>query len=246
MLLEVKNLTAYRDSIPIVRSVSFHVNEGESVAILGANGAGKTTLIESIIGIISEKTGEVRFKGKDITRLNSEEIVKRGISLVPQGREIFSTLSVKDNLLLGAYTRFGRESMASIKETLEEVYGLFPILKEREKQLAGTLSGGEQQMLAIGRALMAKPTLLLLDEPSLGLAPQIRAKIFSSLEELHKKGITLLLVEQNTFYALRITERAYVMETGRLVMEGKSEEIAKDPEVIRAYLGREYREKWER
>jgi branched-chain amino acid transport system ATP-binding protein len=222
--------------------------EGEIVTLIGANGAGKTTLLNSLSGIVPPKSGEIVFDNNPITALAPHSIVKLGVSQVPEGRQVFKPLSVEDNLELGAYLRYKKKTgKAEAKQTIEMVYGLFPILRERRKQLAGTLSGGEQQMLAIGRALMAKPRLLLLDEPSMGLAPMISQEIFKVIETLSRESnTTVLLVEQNARAALKMANRGYVIETGRLILEGTAVELLQNKDVQRAYLGKDKKEIWER
>jgi len=222
-----------------------HIEEGEIVALIGANGAGKTTLLNSIVGLIPSVSGQIFFLDADIVGRSPRKIVRMGVSLVPEGRQLFAPLTVMENLILGAYQRYGKEKKSEIKSDLEAVFERFPILKERRTQVAGTLSGGEQQMLAIGRALMSRPKLILLDEPSMGLAPLIAAQIFQIISQLHRQGTTILLVEQNARAALRISDRTYVIETGRVVLQGVSEELFHNREVKRAYLGREYKEVWE-
>ena len=222
--------------LQVVQGVSLRVAEGEFVTLLGSNGAGKTTLLRTIAGVIKPARGIIRFREKEIQGLPPHRIVQLGVSLCPEGRHLFPQLSVEKNLILGAYTR--RKDKNSIKESLREVYELFPILAERSRQPAGTLSGGQQQMLAIARALMSKPKLLLLDEPSMGLAPMIVRKIMMEvLREIHKRGTTLLLSEQNANMALMISERAYVMESGKIAFEGPSQELLRDEKVKRAYIG---------
>jgi branched-chain amino acid transport system ATP-binding protein len=228
-----------------LKGVSLHVEEGEVVSLIGANGAGKTTLLNSIVGLVSSRTGQILFSDTDIIQRNPRQIIKMGVSLVPEGRQLFAPLTVIENLILGAYQRYRKDKKSEIKSDLEEVFVLFPILKERKSQIAGTLSGGEQQMLAIGRSLMAKPKLILMDEPSMGLAPLITTQIFQIISELHKQGTTILLVEQNAEAALKISSRAYVIETGRVVLQGTSQELLHNQEVRRAYLGRGYKEVWE-
>ncbi len=244
-MLRIRNLKSYYGHLQALKGVSLHIEEGEIVTLIGANGAGKTTLLNSIAGIISSKEGQILLNGKDITHLPPPQIVKQGISLVPEGRQLFTPLSVMDNLLLGAYQRFNRKTKDQIHDDLERVFQIFPILKERKKQIAGTLSGGEQQMLAIARALMSKPKILLLDEPSMGLAPKIVTEIFHIIAELRERGTTIFLVEQNARAALRIADRGYVLETGRMVMEGYSEELLGNKEIERAYLGRGLLKVWE-
>ncbi|HDN84715.1 MAG TPA: ABC transporter ATP-binding protein [Candidatus Aerophobetes bacterium] len=244
-MLKVRNLKSFYGYLQALRGVSIHVEEGEIVALIGANGAGKTTLLNSIAGIISSKKGQILFKDKDITHFPPQQIVKQGISLVPEGRQLFTPLSVMDNLILGAYQRYKRKNKDNIEADLDRVFHFFPILRERRKQLAGTLSGGEQQMLAIARALMSKPKLLLLDEPSMGLAPKVVKEIFRIILELQKEGTTIFLVEQNAKMALGIANRGYVIETGRIVIQGSSQELLGNKEIRRAYLGRGYKKVWE-
>jgi branched-chain amino acid transport system ATP-binding protein len=243
-MLRIQSLNSFYGNIQALRGISLHVGYGEIVALLGANGAGKTTLLNSICGLISSRKGNVIFKDQDITRLPPEKIVRLGISQVPEGRQLFGSLTVLDNLILGAYFH-RRNGKKEIQESLGTVFGIFPILDERQKQLAGTLSGGQQQMLAIGRALMSKPELLLLDEPSMGLAPKIVNEIFEVIKQLRSKNTTILLVEQNARVALKTADRAYILETGRAVLEGNSEELLENKEVKRAYLGKGYKEIWE-
>jgi len=233
-MLELKHVYTHYGKVECLKGVNFHVKEGEIVALLGANGAGKTTVLKTISGLIRPAAGEIIFRGKSLSSLSPEAIVKMGISHVPEGRKIFQKLDVLENLELGAYTR---PDAREIKRDLEESFRIFPILKKRLKQKAGTLSGGEQQMLAIARALMSRPAVLLLDEPSLGLAPIFVSMIFKMIEEVHRQGKTILLVEQNARMALKIAARAYVLETGQVVLEGKADEIRKSPAVQDAYLG---------
>jgi branched-chain amino acid transport system ATP-binding protein len=234
VLLEVQDISVYYNSIQALKGVSLELDEGELVTIVGSNGAGKTTTMMTISGILRPRQGTVRFEGQDITRLSSHEIVQRGISHCPEGRQIFTGLTVAENLVVGAYNRRDREGIA---RDLEWVHSLFPILAERRKQSAGTLSGGEQQMLAIARALMSRPRLLLLDEPSLGLAPLLVDRIFEVIGHLREQGVTILLVEQNAYQALRIADRAYVLETGHIKLAGLARELANNDEVKKAYLG---------
>ena len=241
MLLETRNVSTFYGQIQALNNVRMQVGEGEIVAIIGANGAGKTTLLNTICGVHPPKEGKVIFGDQDITRLPAERIVRLGISHVPERRQVFGTMSTLDNLILGAYHRYGKEKKEDIEADMEYVFELFPILKERQKQMAGTLSGGEQQMLAIGRGLMAKPQLLLLDEPSLGLAPLLVREIFRVMTELREHGTTILLVEQNARAALRIADRAYVLETGEVALEGTAEELLADERVQSAYLGKGYK-----
>ena len=233
-MLTVENLNVYYGMIHALKGLSFHVEEGEIVALIGANGAGKTTTLQTISGILQAKSGSVNFQGKEITSVPGNQIVKLGMSHVPEGRRMFSNLTVYENLMMGAYTRKDKKQIA---ETLEKVYERFPRLQERTRQLAGTLSGGEQQMLAIGRALMGRPKLLLMDEPSMGLAPILVREIFKIIQELKASGMTVLLIEQNARLALSIADRAYVLETGRIVMEGNAQELLENDQVRKAYLG---------
>jgi len=234
MLLEVENLSVYYDSIQALKGISLQVGEGELVTIVGSNGAGKTTTLLTISGILRPRQGIIRFQGQDITHLASHEIVRRGISHCPEGRQIFTGLTVMENLLMGAYHRQDRSQVA---RDLAWVQELFPILAARRRQLAGTLSGGEQQMLAIARALMSRPKMLLLDEPSLGLAPMLVETIFEVIQQLRAQGVTILLVEQNAYQALRVADRAYVLETGTIKLSGPAQELARNEEVKKAYLG---------
>lgn len=244
-MLTIRNLKSYYGHMQALKGVSLHVEEGEVVSLIGANGAGKTTLLNSIVGLVSSLTGQILFFDTDIIKRNPRQIIRMGVSLVPEGRQLFAPLTVIENLILGAYQRYRKDKKSEIKNDLEKVFVLFPILKERKSQIAGTLSGGEQQMLAIGRSLMARPKLILMDEPSMGLAPLVTIQIFQIISELHKQGTTILLVEQNAEAALRISSRAYVIETGRVVLQGMSQELLHNQEVRRAYLGREYKEVWE-
>jgi branched-chain amino acid transport system ATP-binding protein len=224
-------------NLAVLRRVSLHVSAGEIVTLVGANGAGKTTLLETVAGLVRARAGEIAFDGAPIGRLATERIVARGCSLVPEGRQVFATMPVRENLLLGAHVQYARGKRHEVAEDLERVYGLFPILRSRADQLAGTLSGGEQQMLAIGRALMARPKLMMLDEPSMGLAPLVVKDIFAILKRVREAGTTVLLVEQNARSALRIADRGYVLETGRIVLQGTAEELLANRDVQRAYLG---------
>ncbi len=239
-LLTLKNVDVYYGKIHAVRKVSLHVNRGEIVTLIGGNGAGKTTLLCSISGLIRTSDGNITYDSVEISQCSPDRIVKKGISHVPEGRLVFKPLTVEDNLLLGAFNRYSFKKSAEVRDDIERIYSVFSVLKERRKQLAGTLSGGEQQMLAIGRALMAKPKLLLLDEPSMGLAPFIIKEIFRYIVELQNAyGLTVLLVEQNARSALKIAHRGYVLETGRIVLQGSSEELLSNRDVQRAYLGRD-------
>jgi branched-chain amino acid transport system ATP-binding protein len=239
-MLVVKNINVYYGKIHTLKNVSLHVKRGEIVVLIGSNGAGKTTLLSTISGLISPSSGEIIFDGEEVAGQEPERIVRMGISQVPEGRLVFKPLTVEENLFLGSYHRYSLRSRSEIKEDMERIYSIFPVLRKRMRQLAGTLSGGEQQMLAIGRALMARPKLLLLDEPSMGLAPTIIRDIFRYIVELRREyGLTVLLVEQNARSALRIASRGYVIETGRIVLEGSSEELLTNRDVQRAYLGRD-------
>lgn len=233
-MLVVKNLEAYYDRIQALKGISLHVAKGEIICLIGANGAGKTTTLHAISGLMKHIEGEIIFNGATIAGMQPELIVRKGIAHSPEGRQIFAPLSVTDNLRLGAYTRKGRNG---VKRDIDRMFELFPRLKEREHQLAGNLSGGEQQMLAFGRALMSSPKLLLLDEPSTGLAPRIIKEIFTVIEHMKSEGITVLLVEQNAKVALKISDRGYVMETGRIVLSGTSGELMQSKDIQRAYLG---------
>lgn len=245
VLLKVRNLNAYYGKAQALRNVSLHVNRGEIVSLIGANGAGKTTLLNSVSGCLHSKSGGIIFRGEEITHFLPEGIVPLGISHVPEGRQVFPSLTVLDNLLLGAYLRFRKGNKKEIFRELEEIWEIFPILEERKKGYAGTLSGGEQQMLAISRALMAQPRLLLLDEPSMGLAPLMVKGIFKIIAELPRKGTTILLVEQNARAAFEIADRGYLLETGSIVLQGSISELLHNKEVKRAYLGKGYRDIWE-
>ncbi len=232
-MLEVNGLNVYYGLIHALHDVSFHVNEGEVVALIGANGAGKTTILHTVSGLLSAKTGSVVFEGKDITKKPGHSIVKLGMGHVPEGRRVFAGLTVAENLRMGAYTRPTAEIAASLKE----VYEWFPRLEERKYQPAGTLSGGEQQMLAMGRAMMSKPRILLLDEPSMGLSPLFVGEVFKIIEKVSAAGTTVLLVEQNAKKALSIAQRAYVLETGSIIKEGVASELLNDDAIKKAYLG---------
>jgi len=244
-VLRLESVSASHGAIQALRNVSLHVSEGEIVALLGGNGSGKTTLMKVISGIHPPSKGRLIFGGQNIAGFQAEQILRLGVGQVPEGRQIFAPLSVLDNLLLGAYVRFKGKEKIEVWKDLEGIFGLFPILKERKGQRAGTLSGGEQQMVAIGRTLMSRPKLLLLDEPSMGLAPKVVGDIFRAIRTLPTRGTTILLVEQNAKAALRIAERGYVMETGRIILEGETADLLHNKEVQRAYLGKEYREIWE-
>jgi branched-chain amino acid transport system ATP-binding protein len=244
-MLKIRNLESGYGSLKVLRKMSMHVSPGEIVTIIGANGAGKSTLLKTISGQLPATSGELIFKGEEIGRLAPEKVVFMGCSLVPEGRQVFSTMTVRENLILGGYVQFSRHGMEIVDADLEKMFSLFPILKERQEQLAGTLSGGEQQMLAIARALMARPAMIMMDEPSMGLAPLIVKEIFQTVARLRDEGNTVLLVEQNARAALKVADRGYVIETGKLVMEGKSDFLLGDREVQRAYLGKGYQEAWE-
>ncbi|CAA9531461.1 MAG: Branched-chain amino acid transport ATP-binding protein LivF, partial [uncultured Solirubrobacteraceae bacterium] len=220
-------------NIQALKSISLEVQEGECVTLIGSNGAGKTTTLRSISGLTPARTGEIRFRGRDISRMAPQDIVQLGISQSPEGRKCFQRMSVRENLDMGAYLRRDKE----INADLDNVFTLFPRLKEREKQKAGTMSGGEQQMLAIGRAMMARPSLLLLDEPSMGISPILTERIYETIAEINKQGTTILLVEQNANFALGVSHRGYVLETGKVVLSNESSKLREDPEVQRAYLG---------
>lgn len=232
-MLKLNSLNVYQGNIQVLYDVSLTIEKNELVALIGSNGAGKTTLLETIMGWLHPKSGSITFNGSRIDHLPPHKVVELGISIVPEGRMLFPALSVLENLMLGAFTRSARKK---IQDNLERVFDVFPALKERKNQPAGTLSGGEQQMLAIGRALMANPTLLLLDEPSQGLAPIIVAKIFTLIKEINN-WVTILIVEQNAHKALKIASRVYILETGRIVREGVSQELLKDDSIRKAYLG---------
>lgn len=234
MLLEVKNLCVNYGAIKALHGISFEVDQGEIISLIGSNGAGKTTTLHSISNIIKKQAGKIVFNGEDITNLGADKIVARNLIQVPEGRRVFANLSVMENLQLGAYLR---KDKAGIEKDIEKVFSLFPRLKERVKQPAGTLSGGEQQMLAMGRALMSQPKLLLLDEPSMGLAPILVDEIFEIIKRINADGTTILLVEQNAFKALSIADRAYVLETGEIIKSGKASELLNDDSVKNAYLG---------
>lgn len=233
-MLKVEKLNVHYGVIHALKDVSMEVKEGEIVSLIGANGAGKTTLLQTISGLLKKTSGEVMFLGKSINKVSAKNIVKEGITQVPEGRHIFPGMSVYENLLMGAYLRKDKDG---IKKDLQDIYQRFPILEKRSSQDASTLSGGEQQMLAMGRALMARPKILLLDEPSMGLAPILVKEIFNIIKDINEKGTTVLLVEQNAKMALSIADRAYVMETGNIVMSGTGAELVNSPEIQKAYLG---------
>ena len=241
-MLKLTSVTAGYGRIMALRGVSLHVNDGEIVALIGANGAGKTTLLDTISGVISARSGSIKFCGDEVKGKAPEKLVTLGMSHVPEGRQLFPDMSVYENLVLGAYRRPRAGKAQQMAEDMERAYSIFPVLKDRHSQLAGTLSGGEQQMLAISRALMSRPRLLLLDEPSMGLAPLVVRDIFKIIGSLHKQGTTVLIVEQNAKAALKIAQRGYVLETGRVVLEGSAHELERNPEVQRAYLGKGYKQ----
>jgi len=236
-VLRLRNVDAGYGNLSVLRRVSIHVSAGEIVTIVGANGAGKTTLLRTIVGLVRARAGEIVFDGQGITRLATERIVADGCSLVPEGRQVFAPMEVRENLLLGVHVQLARGNRHEVARDLERVHDLFPILAKRDRQLAGTLSGGEQQMLAIARALMARPKLVMLDEPSMGLAPLVVKDIFAIVKRISAEGTTVLLVEQNARSALRIATRGYVLETGRIVLQGTAEELLANRDVQRAYLG---------
>jgi branched-chain amino acid transport system ATP-binding protein len=233
-MLIIDNLEVRYGKVEALKGISLHVKRGETVTLIGANGAGKSTLLKTVSGLIRPEAGSITFEGEEISKLSPDEIVRRGIAHVPEGRRIFTNMTVMENLKMGAYQRKDKEQL---KSDYDEVFSFFPILKERAKQLAGTLSGGEQQMLAISRALLSKPKLLLLDEPSLGLAPVMVDIVFDVIEKIRKTGITILLVEQNAHLALETSQRAYVLETGEIKMSGESQSLLEDERVKEAYLG---------
>jgi branched-chain amino acid transport system ATP-binding protein len=237
-MLTLEHVNAFYGRIQAIRDISLLVEEGEIVAVIGPNGAGKSTLLNTISGMISSRSGQIIFNNQSILTLSPEKIVHGGISHIPERRQIFSTMTVMDNLILGAYHRYQRDGRKAVMEDLEFVFEIFPRLLEREKQIAGTLSGGEQQMLALGRGWMAKPKLLLMDEPSLGLAPLMVREIFRVSAQLREHGTTILIVEQNAHAALGLADRAYVMESGQIVIEGKASELLTDERVQKAYLGK--------
>jgi len=233
-MLEIKNLQVFYGVIQAIKGVSFKVNEGEIIALIGANGAGKTTILRTITGLITAKQGEILYDGVDLQKIHPHKIVSMGLAHVPEGRRVFSQLTVYENLLMGAYTR---QDKTEIEDTLQQVFKRFPRLNERKNQMAGTLSGGEQQMLAMGRALMSKPKIILMDEPSMGLSPILVEEVFDIIKSINKSGTTVLLVEQNAKKALSIANRAYVLETGNIVLEGDAKELMNNESVKKAYLG---------
>ena len=233
-MLEIKDLEVYYGMIQAIKGISFEVNEGEVIALIGANGAGKTTILHTISGLIAPKKGSITFEGQEITKIPAHKIVENGLAQVPEGRRVFPSLSVLQNLKLGAYTRKDKKE---IDDTLKMIYERFPRLEERKNQIAGTLSGGEQQMLAMGRALMSSPKIILMDEPSMGLSPLFVGEVFKIIEEIKKSGTTVLLVEQNAKKALEVADRAYVLETGKIVLSGNAKDLMNDEAVKKAYLG---------
>jgi branched-chain amino acid transport system ATP-binding protein len=239
-MLKVENLVVSYGGIEALKGISLEVPEGEIVTIIGANGAGKSTLLRSIIGLVKTESGSIKYDEKELTNLRSQDIVAQGISLVPEGRRVFPNLSVLENLRIGAYMRKDAEG---IRNDIEAIYEKFPRLKERNWQMAGTLSGGEQQMLAVGRAMMSRPKLLLMDEPSLGLAPLIIKNIFEIIKQLNKEGITVLLIEQNANMALKVAHLAYVLETGKITLKGTGRELLENPQIAAAYLGKKKQKK---
>ncbi|MBE9535372.1 MAG: ABC transporter ATP-binding protein [Proteobacteria bacterium] len=241
-MLKIRNLQTYYGRIRVLDNVSLSVKPGEVVTLIGANGAGKSTILNCISRLIPCREGEIFFQGQRINGEPPEAVVRLGICQVPEGRQIFQPLTVLENLELGAYLRYAKRNRSSIQQDMDMIFSLFPVLAERLQQISGTLSGGEQQMLAIGRALMSRPKLLLLDEPSMGLAPRLVADIFHTVVKLRQEGLTILIVEQNARAALRIADRGYVMETGKIILQGTASELLEDHDVKRAYLGRDYRE----
>jgi branched-chain amino acid transport system ATP-binding protein len=244
-MLRVQNLKTSYGNLQVLRNVSLHVDPGEIVVLIGANGAGKSTLLNTIAGLLRPREGKIVFLGREIQSCRACQIVVRGISLVPEGRQLFAPLTVLENLILGAYSLPRKAKKETLAAKFEEIWKLFPILYERRSQPAGTLSGGEQQMLAVARALMSRPKLLLLDEPSMGLAPLVARDIFAAIKELRDNGTTILLIEQNARAALSIANRGYVLEVGMIVAEGRAQELLSSKEIVRAYLGKDYRDVWE-
>jgi branched-chain amino acid transport system ATP-binding protein len=237
-MLKIKNLEAGYGKLRVLKKISMHVAPGEIVTLIGANGAGKTTLLSTITGLVRASGGEIFLQGKNIEKVTADKIVYKGCSLVPEGRQVFSTMTVKENLVLGGYVQH-KKGNKKFRDDLDHVYELFPVLEERSEQLAGTLSGGEQQMLAMGRALMAKPALIMMDEPSTGLAPLVVKSIFAVIIKLRDEGNTVLLIEQNAKAALGIADRGYVLETGKIILQGPAEDLLANKDVQRAYLGRD-------
>jgi branched-chain amino acid transport system ATP-binding protein len=241
-MLEIKSLYVSYGAVEALCNVSVHVAKGEFVSLIGSNGAGKTTLLNSIMNIVPKNKGSILLEGEDISKTATPDIIPCGMALVPEGRRVFSNMSVRENLEMGGFKRPASE----VKVKMSEIFEMFPVLGERQSQMAGMLSGGEQQMLAIGRALMTVPKILLMDEPSMGLAPLVIKEVYEKLQILASTGLTILLVEQNASMALKYAQRGYVLENGRIIMQGKASELLGDNEVKRAYLGKEYKEKWER
>lgn len=237
MVIKIKDVDVFYKNIHALKKVSINIDKGEIIGLVGGNGAGKSTMIKAITGLVPVKAGEIFFNEKKITKMDSASIARLGISTVPEGRRLFGPMSVEDNMHLGAYLRFKNEKKKDIEKDMEKVFELFPRLKERTNQLAGTLSGGEQQMLAIARALMARPKAILMDEPSTGLAPLIVIEIFKVIKNLKNQGYTILLIEQNARMALKISDYAYVVESGKIVLEGQSQDLLEDESVKKAYLG---------
>lgn len=233
-MLKISNLVVGYGGIEALKGIDLNVEQGKIITLVGANGAGKSTVLRSIVGLVKKKDGSIEYKGKDLSKIKTQQLSSMGLTLVPEGRRIFSDLTVEENLILGAYSRKDKEE---IKKDIKWVYELFPRLQERQWQLGGTLSGGEQQMLAVGRALMSRPELLMMDEPSLGLAPLIVKDIFSIIREINKKGVTILLIEQNANLALKIADYGYVMETGIITMQGKGRDLLSNEDIKKAYLG---------
>jgi branched-chain amino acid transport system ATP-binding protein len=238
-MLRLKNVESGYGRLKVLRKITMHIRAGEIVSIIGANGAGKSTLLRTITGLVRARSGEILFDQRDIGDLPTEKIALRGCSLVPEGRQLFAPMTVRENILLGASPQYLRKRAGEVRDDIDRVYGIFPRLKEREKQLAGTLSGGEQQMLAIARALMSRPRLIMMDEPSMGLSPLAMKDIFAVITRLRTEGNTVLLVEQNAKAALGIADRGYVLENGRILMEGTAEDLVTNRDVQRAYLGRD-------
>ena len=238
-MLKIRNLDAGYGKLRVLKNISLHVDGGEIVAMIGANGAGKSTLLHTITGLVKPTDGQIEFHGTDCMRMSTQKIVASGCSLVPEGRQVFATMSVEENLTLGGYVLQKKEGRGAVQKELHHQYELFPVLKERSSQLAGTLSGGEQQMLAMGRALMSRPRLVMMDEPSTGLAPLIVRHIFQVIVRLRDEGNTVLLVEQNAKAALSIADRGYVLETGKIILQGPADDLLANRDVQRAYLGRE-------
>ena len=241
-MLKIRNLESGYDKLKVLKGISLHVKAGEIVTIIGANGAGKSTLLNTIASLVQTSGGEIILNDKNVENERADYMVKNGCALVPEGRQLYPAMTVKENLILGAYTVYGRRNKQTADKVLEEIYEMFPVLSDRKNQLAGTLSGGEQQMAAIGRALMSGPDLLMMDEPSMGLAPIIVENIFKTASELRSIGKTILIVEQNAKAVLEIADRGYVMETGSLIIEGNAAELLDNNDVKRAYLGRDYKE----